>query len=98
VLLGYDSDYPENLNQDIVGLAGYYKLEGNKIAIEMSYTQVRNDWYELILEGRVSGDTLVFSADHPRGIRRNIEHFTPATPGCHYLKVYKPDLLRPADW
>jgi hypothetical protein len=98
VLLGYNSNVPKNLSDPINGYAGYYKLEGNRLKMEVIYTQVRNDWYILVLEGVVKGDTILFLKDRPQGINRSIEHFTNRTPGCHYLKIIEPHRLLPADW
>jgi hypothetical protein len=98
VLLGYNSNVPKTSSDPINGYAGYYTLEGNRLKIEVIYTQVRNDWYILVLEGVVKGDTLLFSRDHPQGINRNIQHFTNGTPGCNYLKINEPHRLLSADW
>jgi hypothetical protein len=98
VLLGYNSNVPKTSSDPINGYAGYYTLEGNRLKIEVIYTQVRNDWYILVLEGVVKGDTLLFSRDHPQGINRNIQHFTNGTPGCNYLKINEPYRLLSADW
>jgi hypothetical protein len=98
VLLGYHSNVPKITFTNINGYAGYYTLEGNKLKIELTYIQQRNDWYILVLEGKVQGDTVLFYKDHPRGINRNIQHFTNGTYGCNYIKVNEPYFLLPPDW
>ncbi len=98
VLFAFDSNVPKNLSDRIFGYAGFYTLEGDKLKIELTYTQKRNDWYILLLEGKVKDDKIIFYKDHPRGINRNIEHFSIDSMGCNYIKTQEPYLLLPADW
>jgi hypothetical protein len=97
VFYGYMSQMPKGGFEDYFGFPGYFKLDGNKITIELNYAQ--KDWYFLMLEGEIKGDTIIFYKDHERHSRRNIFHFTRDKPGCgHYIKLHTSNILRPPDW
>jgi len=81
------------------GWAGYYKIDGHKLKIEITYIQ---KWvYDvLILDGEINGDTIKFYKDHYRGSNRNIGHFSQNKfADCkYYVKSPKPPDLKDPDW
>jgi len=84
-------------------LAGYYKLENNKLTIEMSDGGTGYDWARLVIKGILAGDTLKFFKDQWGGTGANIGHFTnlkdvKTNKDCFYIKSSKEYALKQADW
>jgi len=89
--------------KDTQAQGGYYQITGTSIKIEISYTQKQDQWNNLLIEGKIFGDTLKFYKDRYNKRDRDIHHFTTERPGpdreCLYYVLSKDSChFKTPDW
>jgi hypothetical protein len=105
VLHSMEIKYEGSSKKDTFNTCGYYKLEGNKLSLEMTHgltTAFRSYWNILVIEGKIVGDTLLFTKDRWYGSGKNNGHFTNTRDlygnRKFYIKSKKPAIPLLPDW
>ena len=93
LFVGYGDMIIKKPNDTIPGLTGFYKLDGNRITMEILTTE--NDWYISILEGIIENDELSLIKKYERNTNAKLK--PTLFIGSYKKKSINPILPKP-DW